>query len=259
MIKMKSLITALIAIYLLAAPVLAITTVDTTWNGGGSFVTHFVSGNDAHSDLSTSGALISGEFHAIDYDNNPYGYNVDTTDTSTKAHVTNGNIIYTFTRDDSYVPMYGVAGQESYTYIGSSGTGDFAWHSNSNYAALGNSNYGWQSNNQMMATGNHYIDHYISANANNGAEIQVEAVGTTQISDMCDEASGATSFKFGKGCGCYTNDNVNTVGSGSFNLDAYADNQIVTDTGITVNGGSLNIHSDFDNGFHFNHFALTGN
>jgi len=254
---MKSLIAILVAISLLAAPVMAITTVDTTWNGGGSFVTHFVSGNDAHSDLSTGGTLISGEFHAIDYDNNPYGYNVDTTDTSTKAHVENGNIQYTFTRDDSYIPMYGVAGQQSYTLINTWGTGDLAWTSTSNYAALTNSEYGFQNNNQMQATGDHYIRHYLSVNANNGAEIIVDADGTTQVTDMCDSAS--TSFSFGKGCGCYTNANVNVVGSGSFNLFADADHQITTDTGITVNGGTLNTHSDFSGGFHFNDFALTGN
>ena len=235
------------------------TTVNTLWNGAGNFETHFVSGNDAHADLLTSGNLISGEFHGTDYNDNPYTYSVDTTNTQVKSHVGNGWMEYTFTRDDSYVPMYGVAGQQSYTYIISSGTGDFAWTTTSNYAALGNSEYGFQANNQMMATGSHYIDHYISTNANNGAEIQVNAAGTTQISDMCDSASGATSYTFGKGCGCYTNAVADTVGSGSFNLFADADHQIVTDTGITVNGGSLTTHSDFTGGFHFNDFALSGN
>jgi hypothetical protein len=254
--KIIAILTALLA---LSVPVLAATTVDTTWNGGGSFGTTFTSGDDAHSSFSTTGAAISGEFHAKDWDNNPYGYSVDNTDTSVRAQVGAGWMEYTFTRDGSYTPMYGVAGQNSYTYIGSSGTGEFDWTTTSNYAALGNSEYGFQNNNQMQATGSHDILHSISANANNGAGIAVSAVGTTQISDMCDSASGATSYSFGKGCGCYTNAVADTVGSGSFNLFADADHQITTDTGITVNGGSLVTHSDFTGGFHFNNFALTGN
>jgi hypothetical protein len=258
---MKTIISfALIAMLLSATTAFAATTVDTTWSGGGSFGTTFTSGDDAHSSFSTNGALISGQFHATDYDDNPYTYSVDTTNTNVMSHVGNGWMEYRFTRDGSYSPMYGVAGQQSYTYIGSSGTGDFAWTTTSNYAALGNSEYGFQNNNQMQATGSHYdILHSISANINNGAGIAVHADGTTQISDMCDSASGATSYTFGKGCGCYTNAVANTVGSGSFNLFADADHQIVTDTGITVNGGSLTTYSDFTGGFHFNNFALTGN
>lgn len=245
------------AIMLCMGLVSATTQVDTIWDGGGSLDINFISGNDANVGFGTSGNLISGEFHTTDYDNNPYGYNVDTTDTTIKSHVGNGWMAYTFARTDSYSPMYGAAGQESYTYIGSSGTGDFAWHSNSNYASLVNSNYGWQSDNQMQATGDHYIRHYLSVNPDNGAEIIVAADGTTQISDMCDSAG--TSFSFGKGCGCYTNAEVDTEGSGSFNLFADADNKIITDTGITVNEGNLNTHSDFTGGFHFNNFALQGN
>jgi hypothetical protein len=86
----------------------------------------------------------------------------------------------------------------------------------------------------------------------------VDAIGTTEVTDMCD-GTWVSSYSFGKGCGCYTNANVNTVGSGVFDLYADADNQIVTDTGITVNGGSLNVHSTFTGGFNFANFALTGN
>jgi len=243
---------------LMAMGLVSATTVDTTWNGGGVLNIGFVSGNDATMHFGTGGNAISGELHATDYDNNPYGYNVDTTETKVKSHVGDGYMEYTFTRDESYVPMYGIAGQQSYTLIDSSGTGDFAWSSTSNYASLGNSNYGWQSNNQMQATGEHYIRHYLSDNINEGAEIIVDATGTTQISDMCDSAGGS-SYSFGKGCGCYTNAVADTVGSGSFNLYADADHQITTDSGIIVNGGSLNIHSDFGTGFHFNNFALQGN
>lgn len=257
----KQILGLLAALLLVVGLVSAVsTTIDTTWNGGGSFATTFISGDDATAHFGTSGSLISGEFHAIDSNDDPYGYGVDSTSTTIKSSVGNGAMEYTFTRQDSYVPMYGVDGQQSYTYIQSLGltaTGNFAWSTSSNYAGLGNSNYGWQSNNQMMATGDHYIRHYLSADINNGAQIIVDAVGTTQVTDMCDSAGG-TSFNFGKGCGCYTNANVAITGAGLFDLSSASDNQIVTDTGIIVNGGNYNVHSVFTGGFQFGNFALTG-
>ena len=50
----------------------AATTVDTAWNGAGTFETHFNAGDDATADFWTGGSLISGEWHATDSDNNPY-------------------------------------------------------------------------------------------------------------------------------------------------------------------------------------------
>ena len=155
--------------------------------------------------------------------------------------------------------MYGDAGQESYTYISTDDTADFAWHSNSNYARLRNCNWGWQANDQIHATGLHYIYHsfYIDSGYNEGAEIIVSANGDTSITDM-NEDHWKSSYKFGKGCGCYTNAHVDITGSGVFDLNAYADNQIDTDFGITTDG-FLNVHSKFSNGFHFSNFALSGN
>ena len=234
------------------------TTVDVTWDGAGHIDTNFVSGNDATVVFETQGNHVIGEFHGTDYGDNPYGYNVDSTNTKLKANVVDGGwIAYTFSRTDSYSPMYGSAGQESYTYVGTQeGNANFAWNTDSNYASLGNSNYGWQSDNQMTAAGTHYIDHYIKAGTN-GAEMQVQAVGSTQISDMCDTASG-DSFQFGKGCGCYTNAKVDVSGDGIFDLTAVGDNSIVTDSGISTDG-TLSISGTFNNGFHMTNFALSGN
>ncbi|MCX6820895.1 MAG: hypothetical protein NT016_03020 [Candidatus Aenigmarchaeota archaeon] len=172
--------------------------------------------------------------------------------------ISGGALEFKYARTDSYVPMYGVAGQQSYTYVSSTEAGSLDWTTGSNYAALGASEYGFQSNNQMTAIGDHYIKHYLSTNVNNGAEIIVDALGSTQVTDMCDGTWG-TSFSFGEGCGCYTNAVIDTVGSGSFSLFADADNHIVTDTGITVTGGNYQVLSNFIGGFHFNDFALTGN
>ena len=254
----KIIIVGLIAFALLASVglVSAVTTVDTTWNGGGAFETHFTAGDDATSDFSTFGSAISGEWHATDSDNNPYGYGVDSTEVKVKAHATNGFIEYKFDRTDAKT-SYGPAGQESYTLINTFGTGDFAWRSSSNYASLSSCNYGWQANGQIQATGVHFIDHYFSISPTEGAEIVVDADATTVITDM-NEKSGSSSYTFGKGCGCYTNANVDITGSGTFDLNAYADNSIVTDNGI-ITDGYLNIHSAFGTGFHFSNFALAGN
>jgi len=256
----NEIIASLVALTVMLAPVMAETTVDTTWDGAGGLSIDFYAVDDAESHFSTWGNNgIKGEFHGTDKDDNPYNYGVDTVESKVKAHIEDGYIKYKFTKNDNYEPMYGQAGQESYTFIDTYGTGDFAWRSWSNYAHLRNSNYGWQNNNQIQATGEHYIYHSFWINDYEGASITVNADADTSITDMCEDHWGS-SYKFGKGCGCYTNAHIDiTNGSGTFDLDAYADNQITTDNGITVDGGHLNIHADFTGGFHYDNFALEGN
>ena len=253
--KVTPILVMLVAVAF-AGVAMAQTTVDTTWSGSGLHEIHFKNGDDAASDFWTAGNSINGEYHAIDHDDNPYNYGVDTTDIKIKAHANNGYIEYKFTRDDSYT-SYGSAGQESYTLIDSFGDADFAWHSWSNYAQYRSCNYGWQSNNQIHATGSHLIDHYIDNGNNEGAEIVIDADGNTDLTIMSEDHWGS-GFKFGKGCGCYTNAHVDITGSGTFDLHANADNEITTDWGITTDG-YLNVHSEFGSGFHFSNFALEGN
>ena len=256
---MKKILAMLISLLTISG-VMASTIVDTTWSGSGIVETHFIAGDDAQADFWTGGSSIEGSFQATDSDNNPYGYGVDSVEAKVKAKATDGFIEYNFDRTDSK-SSYGEAGQKSYTsmnnMIGTGGTSDFAWRSSSNYASLSSCNYGWQANGQIQATGNHFIDHYFSISPTEGAEIIVDADANTVITDM-SEKSGKSSYTFGKGCGCYTNAEVDIVGSGTFDLYAHADNSIVTDTGITTDG-YLNVHSTFNSGFHYNNFALEGN
>lgn len=259
---MKKAIVMLAMLVLTMGLVSAIpTTTTTTWNGAGIVETSFVAGDDASGHFKTNGNYISGEFHVTDNEDNPYGYGVDTVESKVKAHVGDGQMEYVFNKNDNYEPGYGSAGQESYTLMASDGTADFAWRTSSNYARMISSNYGWQANGQMKATGNHYIYHsfFIDDSYNEGASISVNANADTEITDMTDEHWGS-SYKFGKGAGCYTNANVDiSNGAGTFDLDAWSDNEITTDSGITVHGGHLNIHSDFTGGFQFSNFALEGN
>lgn len=235
----------------------AATTFDTSWYGSGGIDIDFIADDDARSSFLTEGSLILGEFHAKDFDDNPYGYGIDTVETKTKANVFNGYIEYLYNRNDSKESMYGHAGQTSYTFINSSGSGQFAWRTMSNYAKIGNSNYGWQNDNQITADGEHEIYHSLDNAYNEGASIHVLANGTTKITSMCEDTWGS-SFMFGKGCGCYTNAKVDIDGTGEFKLTAIADNEIKTDSGITTDG-VLSINAIFKNGFKYNNFALEGN
>jgi len=255
---MRAILGCLVVAILLATTIgaSARTTADITWNGGGAIGVHFVSDDDATNAFQTGGDYINGEYHAVDHDDNPYNYGVDTTDIKVKAHVSNGYIRYRFTRDDSHTSMYGDAGQESYTYIDSYGDADFAWHSRSNFAQLRNCNYGWQANNQIHATGIHYIYHSFFINDHEGAEIEIEANGQTDLTIMSEDHSGS-GFKFGKGCGCFTNAHTDITGEGHFIMNAYADNRIDTDFGIHTDG-YLGIYAEFTSGFHFGNFALEG-
>ena len=253
---MKRTIGILVAMLFCIGIASATTSVDTTWNGAGSFDTHFIAGDDANADFSTFGSAISGEWHATDSDNNPYGYGVDSVEAKVKASVSNGWMEYNFDRTDAKT-SYGNAGQNSYTLIDTAGTGNLAWRSTSNYASLKSCNYGWEANGQIQATGNQHIYHSFSINPTEGAVIEFTGNADTTITDM-SETSGKSSFTFGKGCGCYTNAEVDIVGSGTFDLFAKADNSIVTDTGITTDG-FLQVHSEFGSGFHYNNFALSGN
>ena len=258
----KLLIAGLVAFCMLGLTGLASaeTTVETNWDGSGSFNSHFYSGDDAEAYVGTFGDSISGSFHARDKDNNPYGYGVDTTVTELRASVTNGDIEHQVDRTDSKTSMYGDAGQRSYTYIDTFGTGNLDWRTTSNYASMRCCNYGFQNNNQIRATGSHVIQHWISANVNEWAGITVNADANTDITSMSEEARGS-GFRFG-GCGCYTNENVHiTGGSGLFALNAYADNQINTDIGISVSGPGAHygVSATFGSEFHFNNFALSGN
>ncbi len=253
----KILIAGLIAFCMLGITGLASagTTVNTSWDGSGVLGIDFKSGDDARSRFWTVGS--SGSYKATDSDNNPYNYGVDNTRVQIQADVTNGGYIeHLYNRTDSKTSMYGPAGQSSYSSINTNDTASFAMNIGSNYASMGISNYGFQNNNQYTATGSHVMTHQISTGTGMGAGWLINANGSSSVSQMQDGAS-ASGFRFGEGS-CYTNANVNIVGSGTYNLNAYAPNQIKTDTGITTDG-SLSIGANFNSGFSFGNFALSGN
>ena len=229
------------------------------WDGSGVVNVNWKSDDDAKMVFYTNGSIIKGKIIMEDKNDNPYGYGVDTSDVKVRAKVKNGGEIgYWFKRTDSYKPMYGGAGQEVYTYIGSDNKAFFKWHSWSNYAQYRSCNYGWQNNNQITAKGNHYIYHRFYVNKNNGASIEIGVDGKTELTIMNEDHWGK-SFKFGKGCGCYTNAKVTIYGNGFFNQTATAKHHLETDTGIEIDGNAYyQVSAGFTRGFHFSNFALEG-
>lgn len=258
---MKKAIMAISILFVLTSMTVMVsaeTTVETNWDGSGDLNIDFVSGNDARSRFWTGGSQISGSYKGTDYNNNPYNYGVDTTRVQIKAEVTNGgHIEHLYNRTDSKTSMYGPAGQSSYSFITTDAQASFASSIRSNYADMIISNYKFQNNNQFTATGNHLMTHRILTGTGMGAEWYISANGTSSVTQMSDEAR-ASGFKFGEGAGCYTNANVNIAGSGTYDLHAWAPNQIKTQSGITTDG-YLHIGASFTSGFNFGNFALRGN
>jgi len=237
---------AMLAILMMTGVISAQTIVDTSWSGSGNFEVHFVAGDDAHSDLWTGGTSISGNFYAVDYDDNPYDYEVDTTESRVKASVTGGGYIeYIHVRDDSWRRMYGDAGQKSYSFIGTDDKAEMAFASWTNYARLRDCEYGkprTSNGHHFEASGDEFqIYHELNDQNGDGASIEVFGSGSAWINLMNSETGWAGnpkgSFKFGKGCGCYKDAKAGMSGVGIFRENAWADNELNIDAlGIRIPG-----------------------
>ena len=269
----KVLIVGLVAFALVATTgvitVGAQTTFDSTWSGAGFFNVSMVAGDDATSYFETFGSTSAiGAFHGVDYDNNPYGYNVDTVLAQVEANIAGGGwLMFDNIRTDSYVPMYGAPGEQSWTRITTDDTAQLQFRTRSAYAELQSSNYGFQANNHFLATGTFDVYHKLSDDTGEGAYVWNYGTGSTDIDFMSESTWGKTgSFNFGKGSGCYTNADVSATGSGVFEVGAIAENQIDIDLpDITIYGdGTLGsaqylIQATYGAGFNFGNFALSGN
>jgi hypothetical protein len=210
------------------------------WDGAGSISHSFDAGDDADVWMSTSGNKIVGEFDAKDMQNDPYGYGVDGVSANVDAMVYHGGeISFNFERTDSHPSMYGPAGQESNTYVWSNGYAGITYRSSSNFAAMKNCEYGFQSNKQMIAGGSEFgISHDLRDADDEGASVSVWGEdGEASVTSMSEEAGGS-GFKFGKGCGCYTNCGVNAEGKGQTVISSNASNHLKGDGWEMPNGGS---------------------
>lgn len=245
------------ALWAISAP----TTFDAEWDMSGGVNWTVVNGDDSFSTFGISGNHAFGEYHAIDYDDNPYGYNVDSTKFWLKANVENGGYIeYAVTRTDSKTSMYGPPGQYTYSYVGSSdGSAFMGQRTTTNYAEQKNCNYGWQSNNQYTADGtSFYLDHEIYASSGEGAGVNITGSGSASVTVMGDEMYPG-SFNLGyKACGCYTNAKASGTGSGIFTLGGTADNSL-TWYGGSAGGGTYTTTVNYLDGFQVDNIWLKGN
>ncbi|GAI00258.1 unnamed protein product, partial [marine sediment metagenome] len=236
-----------------------------------------VNTDDAEAGFGTGGEHISGSYSAVDSNNNPYGYGVDSFSAYLNADVTNGYIDTGCARTASYVSMYGSDGQHSWSYVGigswdetnpedivwvpSTGTASMAYRTTTNYAGMIDAGYKFQ------LPGGHNIvvdaDYYeLSRGINDGEDssgiLNAWGSGSAILDCMVSGASGNGGVHFGLGGGCYTDANFSAAGSGHFDVTGTGNNSITfSGLGMSSGGGSLAIIADYVNNFSIGDYSLT--
>jgi hypothetical protein len=242
-----ALVLALMATMFLGSVVLADdpTEVSVTWDGSGG-VGVDVNTGDAFAGVVTSGSHIGGSFITTDFNNNPYGYGVDSFDACLNASVINGYINTGNLRTDSFEGMYGNAGQNSWSSVSvDGGSASMAYHTTSNYAIIVDATY-------------YNIDRGILDGGDNSGVLNAWGSGSATLDCMSSEASGVWDLVFGRGAGCYTDANYTATGSGHFDVTGTGNTSVVFNgLGISSGGGSLSIIADFVNSFSINDYSLT--
>lgn len=261
--KKKSLEAILIvfalALIIQVAPTLGAMQTDITWDTSGSINIDIWADDDAETHFYTGGNHIFGEFHAIDYNDDPYGYGVDTVEVWANATVEGGGFIdWTTIRTDSHESMYGEAGQERGILIDTDDYGFAKWKDNINYARYRGCQYGFQNDEQLQASGNYFMGIYLTDSDGDGMAVSLQGSGSGKITVMNSESWGS-SWKFGKGCGCYTNAKASASGSGYFEASGWASNYLKSDFGFELpNGGDFIVAINFNDGLTVDNFASEG-
>jgi len=265
---MKNLIiTAIIAIVMLAAPAFAVpvaTDFTLDWSGYGTVTGTFNSGDDAVASMQTSGNT-AGTFYAVDTGIAPYSYGVDDSSAWMRGDITNGGgtLNFNYARTDSYEGMYGSAGQWSNSFVGSTGTGSLDFRTSSNYASLVSSEYNWQTNGQFQASGSLFeISHTLqSGDPDNWGSMSVVGSGSAVVDYMADGYTGGDGFRFGSGDGCYTNADILTTGNGQAVVHGQGDSYLSAYDGSWTMplGGIYSSTWNYNSGLAVNNFAFSGN
>ena len=236
---------AMVIIIGMAVPAFAASpdVVTVTWAGGG-VINGSVNTGATLTTFNVNAAGAAGTFTATDSNDNPYSYGTDSNVAYFNGTVANGFMSFQTDRLTSYVPMYGVAGQTVYAFVGSSGTGAMATGSGTNYAAMTNGTYAQPHTAggfNFEASGSSYQIISQLNTVNSFAGFNATGNGTAKIDNMTTGASGANNINFGWGGGCYTNADAVFTGSGSFQVQAYSPNGITTPisgaSGAMVAGG----------------------
>jgi len=216
------------------------TTVDVTWDGGGAVVGSVVAGDDATATFDSWGSNTHvGEFHAVDNNNNPYTYGVDSCTFSMETAITGtGWAQLTVDRTDS---KYGPAGQQSYAYVGIiNGNAALQNRSVNNYASMIDANYGYQlpGGHNIVADASAYtIQRWMNSGNGDFAGLLAIGDGKADLGCMVSEAS-ASGVRLGWGGGCYTDADFTATGTGQFELMGTGDSSATTAMAPGMTGAS---------------------
>ena len=236
------------------ATVMAQTEFNLSWNGGG-IISSTIDTGDARASFVSAAVAYQGSLYAKDYDNNPYGYGVDSFLVELNSEVWGGETELFVERLTSKESMYGQAGQTSYSYLGAD-HGALTFRVTTNYASMKSSNYGFQSNNQFVAEGGYLAVHAVNNTANEAYFIASGNDGTLNINHMSDE-SHASEIRFGWGCGCYTNADVYQTGAGMFEIGSTFTNSFSNSDFSAGGSGTYMQRITFTDGFTWEDYSLT--
>lgn len=250
------------------------TILDMNWDSNlGNVDVTFTADDDDRMGFYTEGNYIKGSLYAKDYDDNPYGYGVDSFLTTTNAYVEGGFIEYAVNRTDSKT-SYGAAGQKSYSFVGSTGNASMDYRVSTNYASMKACQYGFASSKNFEANGGYFeVLHTLTDSDDDGASVYVEGSGSAVIKLMGAQSAGS-SFNMGHLGVCGDgeeawDDNyakLQASGTGVFNVNAWADNSIsVHEGGWTIPGDGTDNSAFYDltvgysGEFNYLDFGVAGN
>lgn len=254
-----ALVVALLAVLTLGNAVLADdpdTIAEVAWDGSG-VVTGGANTGDAISGFSTGGDQISGSWTATDSNNDPYGYGVDNFSAYLNASVENGYISAGCERTDS-AGMYGVDGQESWSFVGvEDGIASMAYRTTTNFAQMIDASYKNQlpgGHNIVVDASLYEIHRGISDGRGNSGALNAWGEGIAILDCMVSGASGVWPLTYGRGGGCYTDAGFNAIGPGGHvEIIGEGNNSVAfPGMGVSSDGGSLTFIADWLNGVSIN-------
>jgi len=214
------------------------TEVDVSWDGAGIVDGSVTAGDDAYSHFHSEGAYQVGEYHAVDQNDNPYTYGVDTCTFSLEAALDGPGYAELYNlRTDT---LSGVVGQESYAYVGiADGSATLQNRTNTNYDRLKDCCYGWHVSDHITVSGAtlYTIERYMSSvpylggiPTSNYASLWASGSGDVDLDCMSSEAS-AGQVRLGWGCGCgpySAYDGFSADGTGQLVLSAWGNTSATT-------------------------------
>lgn len=219
----------LVILLLVSVPVIFAddsTSIDIYWVGDNATVNYIiVSGNDTWTRFNSNGANISGEFHAIDYNDNPGGF--DTFETRVKASFSGGGKIELETMIIDTLAS-------SYTKIETDASGYIGWKTTANSTHLLNFNSdNWETGHEIQANGDFEVQHWLFNPDDEGILVKCERNVTGSILINLDkEWVTDTAFESGIEEGCY----ALGTGDGEFKIEVWADNYLNGSWGYEMPG-----------------------